>query len=83
MLTSEPAPAVLPALGSETGALAFTNDPTPEVAEEGLVFGTATGRFTPSGKLEPAGTIPPSEPVDADAGASTLTKVPLGSVPPD
>jgi hypothetical protein len=81
MLTSEPAPAVFPALGSETGALAFTNDPTPEVAVEGLVFGADTGRFRSAGKLAPAGVIPPSEPGDADAGASTLTKVPLGSVP--
>jgi len=83
MLTSESAPAVLAELGSETGALALTNDPAPDLAVEGLVVGTDTGTFPSNGEPVPVETIPLGEPWLTDAGATTLTSVPLGWVPSD
>ena len=83
MSTSEPAPAVLAELGSDTGVLALTNDSAPDVATEGLDVGTCTGTVVSIGEPIPDEPIPRDEPGEADTGALALTRVPVDWVPPD
>lgn len=57
--------AELAELGTAAGSLMDTSDPAPGVAVDGVIVGT----------------IPLGEPWSADAGASTLTSLPVGWLP--